>query len=389
MKGEKVNKYIGKLKKKENLFYVAYVLFLISIMISCSKYCVKENIQFFSHIIQIISCIIAMIKIVIDAIQIFKSKNYKINYFIIAICISMIISFFITKSMTLVYFPVLIMSSKDVEFKKIVKVTLVIQILNLIFMIISCKMNIIEDLIVYRENFLRHSLGSASPNCLILQVFQICMLYVLVESNEKKIYSFLILGVIASVIYFITDSRMGIFCILLLIIAYYISDLEFVKRLLDKLKIFFKALPILLASVVIVLTFLHKTYNLEKLDIVSTSRLQYSSEAVEKYGIKLFGNKIVWIGQRTDVENDGSAYNYVDSSYLNILLNFGVVVFAFILYCLVRMTESAYKNQNYLLVLLIAIMEVYCFLDSWLMGMQFNTILFTLSEIIYPLKLKK
>ena len=62
--------------------------------------------------------------------------------------------------------------------------------------------------------------------------------------------------------------------------------------------------------------FVSKTVN----DLL-TGRLSLSYEGIQNYGIHLFGQAIEWVGGTVyyDTETDFSSYNYVDSSYIQLL----------------------------------------------------------------------
>ena len=82
-----------------------------------------------------------------------------------------VIVFFVTKSKTVVYFVIFILASKDIDFNKILKITLKVLLATFIFVIGSYLFGIIKDVTVYRKELLRHSYGWVSPNCLILTIF--------------------------------------------------------------------------------------------------------------------------------------------------------------------------------------------------------------------------
>lgn len=374
---------LGKERILEGIFDISYILFLVSVMINSSKYSMIDEVKIFSHIGQILSCLIALCKIGFDFNESFKRKE-GINYKKAFIILVMIISTLITGSKTLVYLAIFIIAAKDIDFNKIAKITLKVQTLILIFTIVSCKFGIIDDLVVYREMKQRHALGTASPNCLMLQMFQIVMLYVYVKGKDVKIFDLSVLLGLSLIIYSYTDSRMGMISIIFAILVAIILKYFNIEKITNKLKFLIKYGVIALALGYIILTILYKPFNLVKINQLLSNRLELSSEALSDYNITLFGNKIKWIGQLTEEENIGEEYNYIDSSYLNILLNYGIILLIYSVYCMTSLTSYGYKEKQYLLIFLILIIELYCFFDSWLIGIQFNTFLFLLNSKMYP-----
>ena len=377
-----------KKKLKLYLFELAYIVFFVGIMINSSQYSNLKHFKLFSHLLQVISCIIALIKIFLDVKKI-NFKKCKINYRFLILYIVLIISFFVSKSKTLVFFAIFILASKDVDFKKIVKTTLFIQIIMLTFIIISCKLGIIEDLIVYRGINMRHSLGTISPNYLMLQVFQFVIL--ILYLYREKINFFILLGLfIFSIIFYqITYSRMGLICIIAVLLFFIINKHFDFKKIFKLFIPLMKFLPLFLFMIMLILTILYKPLNLEKINSLFSNRLELNSVALNKYGINLFGNNIKWIGQTVKSISPVNDYNYIDSSYLNILFNYGIIILIYIFYYLNKLFEYAFLKDDNLLVFILLVSCIYCFFDSWLMGINTNTFLFLICVIEKEMFFKK
>lgn len=250
---------------KEKIFFIAYIMLIISLMINTSKFSEINIIKSFSHIFQILSCFIALIKILLDFKEGIKNKS-KPNIGIIIMLAIMIISFVITRAKTIVYFAIFMICSKDIEFKKIAKITLILQVFWIIVCIISSQIGIIEDYKIYRSDKIRRALGSSSPNCLMLQIFQIVILYLYAYKEKIKIYHILILLAISLFFYYVTDSRMGMVSIILAILAFYITKIKGIEGLLKKFKPVFKYFGVILAILIIALSFVHKEYGLKQIN---------------------------------------------------------------------------------------------------------------------------
>ena len=126
-----------------------------------------------------------------------------------------------------------------------------------------------------------------------------------------------------------------------------------------------------------------------RFDANLTGRLLYGSMAIEEYGIKPFGDNIIFTGQRAEGELEELEYNYVDSSYLKILINYGPFMLIAILIFLILLTRYSFNKKDYYLLSIILVIELYCFMDSFLFCIELNPYLLLLCNIIYPLKRKK
>ena len=97
----------------------------------------------------------------------------------------------------------------------------------------------------------------------------------------------------------------------------------------------------------------------DELNKLLTGRLSLASDAWDIYGITLLGQKIRWV-----VENEWLSqlrYDYVDSSYLNILFSYGLIVVIFIIigYSIVGSLEISNNIYYSLMILIIALHSAY------------------------------
>lgn len=375
--------------KRERLFLIAFDIFLIGILLNSTKYNIIGPVIKCVHAIQIAGTLIAMFKILLDVKDIFKSKKkIKINYFYLLFFISSLIIFYITKSKSLVYFVVFILAAKDVDFNHILKSQFRTQLIIFAFVLFSCFVGIIPDLTVDRGVLIRHSWGWNSPNCLMLNIFELSTIYLYLKRKNLKLYHFIIIGLILLFGYYITNSRMGLLAGILLLMIFFLLKHTNIKVLYEKLKYLIYAIPTLLLVGFLLLLFAYKQYDLYELDHKLTGRLFFSSNAIEEYGIKPFGTYIKFVGQQLEEEyTEGRSYNYVDNSYLKSLLNSGIIFTFYLIVFLVLLNKHAYKKKDYFLLSIFIISELYCFFDSWLIGIEFNPFLLLLSTYIYPIKL--
>ena len=373
---------------KEKIFFIAFNMFLFGILMNSTKYNIIPVAIKTIHVIQIIACLIAISKIALDVKDILKSGNkIKINYFYLAFFILSFIVFIITRSKTLVYLDVFILASKDIDFNKILKHTLRVLCITFVFVVSSYLLGAIQDVTVPRGNIIRHSYGWASPNCFILNIFEIVTLYLYLRKDKLKLYDYAFSFILLYVGYYFTNSRTGLYMGVLLVLLFILVKYTKINKLYNKTKYLQYALPTILTISFLLLTLAYDKYGLYNLDARLSGRLFFTDVAIENYHIKPFGSKIDFIGQVLESEyKTGIHYNYVDCSYIKTLLNYGVFYLIYILIFLIILTRHAIKNKDYYLLSIILVMEIYCFVDSWLLGIEFNPFLLLLVNYIYPLK---
>ena len=115
--------------------------------------------------------------------------------------------------------------------------------------------------------------------------------------------------------------------------------------------------------------------NLQNLNVLLSGRLNLNHFFILKYGINLFGHNIIT-----------TEYLILDSSYINILLRYGlffVIVFYIYFY---KLIERAYVNKNYTLLIILIILLINGFTESILYKTSINAFLLYISTIIFNSK---
>ncbi len=375
---------------RHDLFFIAYIIFLFGVLINSTKYNFVPIALKISHVIQLIGCFIAIIKIILDVYEIYlKRELARIDYKYLLFFILSVISVIVSRSKTIAYFDIFVLASKDINFKRLLKVTLYVLIGTAIYTLISCLCGLIVDILVYRGDNVRHSFGWTSPNQLMIVIFEIISIYMYLKKDKLKWYDFVISIVLLGVGYYFTGSRMCLLATLLLLVLFALVKYTNIHKLFNKIKWLFYSVPVLLSILILGLTIAYKHYDLTKVDDYLTGRLLYGSMAIEEYGIKPFGDNIIFTGQRAEGELEELEYNYVDSSYLKILINYGPFMLVAILIFLILLTRYSFNKKDYYLLSIILVIELYCFMDSFLFCIELNPYLLLLCNIIYPLKRKK
>lgn len=116
-------------------------------------------------------------------------------------------------------------------------------------------------------------------------------------------------------------------------------------RFIQKLKGVFIASPVVVAIFAILL---HAFYNPQntiyfQLNKLLSGRLALGQNAMSEYGISLFGKDIEWIGFNME-ETLRGAYNYVDCSYVKILLDHGILFLGIVLLAYTYMLKNQYRK---------------------------------------------
>ena len=178
------------------------------------------------------------------------------------------------------------------------------------------------------------------------------------RKDKLRLIEMIVMVLISSYLFTITDTNSAyIFNIVVIVLAFLIRF----NKLSKPISIINKYIMPLSVLLVGISLYIYRS-GMEigdELNKLLTGRLSLGSEAWDTYGATLFGNKIKWV-----VENEWLSqvrYNYVDSSYLNILFNYGLIILLFIVigYSIVGNLEISNNIYYSLMILIIALHSAY------------------------------
>ena len=118
---------------------------------------------------------------------------------------------------------------------------------------------------------------------------------------------------------------------------------------------------------------------LEWINKLSNDRLYFGKRGFVEYGISLWGKEITMQGlsgiQTSDVIQIDHPYFMLDCSYVNILLQFGAVLFMVLEAMLVIMLFRLFKYDRHLKIILTVIMCIQCVFEHHYIEIAYNPII--------------
>jgi hypothetical protein len=108
-----------------------------------------------------------------------------------------------------------------------------------------------------------------------------------------------------------------------------------------------------------------------------SGRLRLAQTALLTYGITPFGQVITWVGANAVQSGSfaSSAYNYVDSGYLQVLIQFGWVTLAVVCTAYMLVAISAMKKHNRVFQIWVIALAVECLIYPNLLLLAYNCLL--------------
>ena len=155
-----------------------------------------------------------------------------------------------------------------------------------------------------------------------------------------------------------------------------ISDIN-LKKLKATVRIFNKYSFIIFAALMIGLTMLYVYVPVKIFDYIPKSntvraRLRLGILGFEQFSIKLFGNSIPQRGAG-GTEGYIPFYYFLDSSYIRMILQFGLIVFIVLVGLMTLVQFKLYKEKMFYELFLVAIVALDCAMEHHIIDFSYNT----------------
>jgi len=280
-------------------------------------------------------------------------------------------------------YMVLVIGSKGIDKTKIVKCYFIESMILTLITLAACGMGIIIDYVTVRTatNTLRHSFGFVYATDFAAHLFFIYLSYQYIRKERKRRWSYVFEGIIVAVVVFLLDAycdaRLSEIMILLTYLAfllYRFRKIDFNKRVLRCLSVC--SMPVC-AIMTIVVTMLYDGSNpfLVLLDeILFSRRLYVAKRVITKYGFTLLGQDILMqgMGYKVNGFNAEVGITYLDSSYIQIMMLYGVVLLVLLLILFTLLTKESIKIGDSKLTIVMILISIACIINQYLIYMAYN-----------------
>ncbi len=373
--------------KKYFLYVISLIIYINITLIDTTTTFIVERISIYKSLIKYLCLAVIVVKILFCDIKKY-SKNTYLRIFILGLIFTLT-TIFSTNRAVIQYF-VIILGAYDLEFKKIVKYVLIGEGICVLLIIILALCKVIPNRIFGRSNSKvnRYSLGFQYATYPSLFIWYLTMLYIYSRDKNIKIYEYISIGIINIIMYLVTNSRNELlFSIFIIFISIIYNKFQMLKakKIFNKCAkysvIFFTLFSILLMNL-----YNPQSNTWRKIDSFVSGRLRHLYTTKQDYDIKLFGNKMEWIGLSMIYEgkNKESEFFYVDNSYINILYNYGIIVLILVnygYYYLIKKEEKKENTDNLLIAILFLII-MHSFIDPQLVKIAYNIFILLFVKVI-------
>ncbi|MFC6260646.1 hypothetical protein [Levilactobacillus fujinensis] len=273
-----------------------------------------------------------------------------------------------------------LLSSFNCKLRDVVRIYFWIALVLSVVTIASSLVGVLSNYHYLVNGSTRYALGFLYTTDFAAHIFYLCLTYVYVRGKNLRNVELLIPIVLAALVFLFTRAKLDtllLFLVLLAAIDYRrLSNLQ-MKKFNRWLYLF----PVFMAFLSVVLSWLFSPTNsiFVKLDSIFTHRLAMGHLALYEYPIRWFGQYISQQGSGgltfpTGLTPDGInlSYFFIDSSYIKMLLGFGVVFLVFYLSGMINAIRFNVEHQEYLLPLVLGIICISSIIDHHLLDIAYN-----------------
>lgn len=254
----------------------------------------------------------------------------------------------------------LVFGAINIDFRKIVKTYLFVGGVYCIVTVMASLLGVInnisdvyirdDDVIGAVDNFYRMSFGYGWSTNMANHVFFIILAFFYWISRPFNKIEILMCAIISSFVLYYTGSRLSTFCVFLMLSFTLCYKTIFGKRMLTNewlLYLLIFCIPIF-AIVSCFVTYAYDEADVTWMitDVVLSGRLHYGKDAFDMAGIPLWGQFYEMFGSARE---DGDAYNYLDCSYVQSVVIYGLIYTFLLVVGYVVICWKAFNRKDYFL----------------------------------------
>ena len=304
--------------------------------------------------------------------------SYKYLILSILLLLSGVLVYFQTNRLNFLVYSMLLVLLVNVDMKVVLRNYVIVAGILVVGVFLLSLVGMVPNLQYNRAGVIRNSFGFIYPTDFASHCFYL-FLAISYLLKDKFIWTRSLFGVLLSAfIIKYCDARLNALSILLatVIFMYFYYSKE------KKLKIF-ALLPYSVVVFASVVTYLSYKFSWSDPFLVSinkliTGRLSLGRNAFDTFGVHLFGTRNVqFIGSGGKTESV-IGYNYVDSSYVQMLFTYGIVPVVLLIIIYVVASRKQYKDGQYLLVAILSLIALNCMIEAFWFVPTYNIFMFLL-----------
>lgn len=369
---------------KNMLFYIPYVAYLLYSLLNTSFY--AKYINSYGKILFAFCVLLLILKEFLGAR--FTSRDGVLALVLIVITGYFYMYFGLTQTLL----PIFIYSARNMEVNKILRISYVISVFMLVFIILSSYLGIIQNYIYYSALRERQYLGfryALYPSSILCNII---FLKVYLEKENISWLSLICLLVANYVLFQYTDSRLTfILGVALIVFSTIMKKSQKFREILLNRTFIWSFLVLALLSIYATINYDYLSDWQSNLNEALGGRLSLGNSTLKFYGYGLFGKTLSLSGNGLDENGmlNTSTYDYVDNLYVLLLLRAGIIfLFIFLVAMTIIMKKIYIQKDSYLYIIFI-LLAFHGIIDDLIMLPQYNSFWFVVAALFMGRRISK
>ena len=365
---------MGKLSKSEIVFFFAFIVFICSIVLEMTIWNVSPDNQpgLFYYVLKMMRYLsygVCLFKIFMDGLY----RRSELLVWILVLEL-LFLSFVGSMNKTMVLYLLFFIAGRGISMERTIRISVWIQSVILMITVGLSQIGLVEDYIMEPDIRPRHFLGFAWTTTGAILYFFILLEYIYLKKGRLKPAEYCVLLGIDCWFYHMTDSRMTV-ALSAVILTFFLIFGEYINK--EKISVsfyqLFLAAPAMTGLFAVILHAKYDSTNAvyARVNSLLSGRLRLGYQAIANYGVTLFGHPIEWIGFALGTAPD-KAYNYVDCSYLQVMLEYGVVFLILIVLLYSLAIRKAIAKKRYDLCWILLFILIFSITEPRLADLAFN-----------------
>lgn len=277
----------------------------------------------------------------------------------------------------------LVFSARDIEFKKLLGTFSLATFSVLIVTILASKMGIISNMLMSADAGYRYSLGFSYVSFASQRMFFALCSYLIFRG--KKISYLELLALLMSTIYMYQQtSTTSPLYLSLLILTYALFSLKLFKFDFINSNVITTSIAkyaFILALAITLYFCFYSTGDLFHLvDQLTHNRLRLSVQGFRNFGVSLLGRPISFT--TLDIfGNYASNYNFIDSSFVQLLVIDGLAVSVFMLAALTCVMNYFVVNRKDIILACLGVMVIHGMFDPQMLVLRYSPLILLISRL--------
>lgn len=334
-------KRILKTNIKEILYFIGYFLMGLAAVVIGNSYLFGSRRFQLCEVVQYVAAAMFLISFCIDR---YKIKNFVA---VILLGVATLLVATVMHNIAFALFGLSVVTSVHINVRRIVKNSVINNIIFLTIVIVPALFGWIPDEIYYHNGMKAHCLGFAYySNVPYLVLMGTIATYWLIQSKKME-RLFLVLSIPVHILVYRISTVRVVFYVYVLFWLFVLGcsgiNTKRQHKFLNWIATFMY--PVM-AVLVFWASFKYKSSAvLSSFNELLSYRLKFNQQGFEQYGVKLFGQQIQTSKEYID-ENFINHYFYIDCGYVYMLIVYGLILFIAIMSLYILLSNYAMKTNN-------------------------------------------